>query len=294
MLNSLNDPPYLGGNRHWSANHDTPPDAVVLIRGGGAVNDLAWLNDYALAKLICELRVPLLTGIGHERDSTVLDEVAHTKFDTPSKVIAGIEQVIKRRALEAQHAYAEITRAAELTLQKARLSVQRFDTAVRSGARQQIDVARRTSAEHLTAVKGVSVETLINARSLAKEKLAAIRQDAARVLTLAKTKSSTHHDFVLERASSHVLRTREVVNANIESVRQGAMRAVQEAKTKSESLIREITGQGPSKTLARGFAMIRDPEGKPVTRAEQVQSGQTVEVQFSDGAVSATMQKDAK
>ena len=50
-------------------------DAVVIIRGGGAVNDLAWLNDYDLARCICELDIPVLTGIGHERDSTVLDEM---------------------------------------------------------------------------------------------------------------------------------------------------------------------------------------------------------------------------
>ena len=63
------------------------PDAVVIIRGGGAVNDLAWLNDYDLGRCICELPVPVLTGIGHERDTTVLDEVAHTRYDTPSKVL---------------------------------------------------------------------------------------------------------------------------------------------------------------------------------------------------------------
>ena len=65
------------------------PDAIVIIRGGGAVNDLAWLNDYELARFICLSSVPVLTGIGHERDSTILDEVAHQSFDTPSKVVAG-------------------------------------------------------------------------------------------------------------------------------------------------------------------------------------------------------------
>ena len=70
------------------------PDALVIIRGGGAINDLAWLNDYALARFICELTIPVMTGIGHERDSTLPDEVAHARFDTPSKVIAGIEQQI--------------------------------------------------------------------------------------------------------------------------------------------------------------------------------------------------------
>lgn len=62
------------------------PDAIVFIRGGGAVNDLAWLNDYALVRFICDQAIPVHTGIGHERDSTLLDEVANTSFDTPSKV----------------------------------------------------------------------------------------------------------------------------------------------------------------------------------------------------------------
>ena len=63
---------------------------MVILRGG-AVNDLAWLNDYGLARLICDMPIPVFTGIGHERDTTVLDEVAHARYDTPSKVIAGIE-----------------------------------------------------------------------------------------------------------------------------------------------------------------------------------------------------------
>lgn len=88
------------------------PDAVVIIRGGGAVNDLAWLNDYDLARCICDLAIPVFTGIGHERDSTVLDEVTHTKFDTPSKVIAGIEKVIRMRAQEAKEHFEEIAKMA--------------------------------------------------------------------------------------------------------------------------------------------------------------------------------------
>lgn len=83
-------------------NGDIPPDAVAIIRGGGTVNDLAWLNDYALARAICVLDIPVHTGIGHERDSTVLDEVANQCFDTPSKTIAGIEHVIVRRTQEVQ------------------------------------------------------------------------------------------------------------------------------------------------------------------------------------------------
>lgn len=79
-------------------------DALIIIRGGGAVNDLAWLNDYDLARFVCLSPVPVFTGIGHERDSTVLDEVAHRSFDTPSKVIGAIENQIAGRARDAKEA----------------------------------------------------------------------------------------------------------------------------------------------------------------------------------------------
>jgi exodeoxyribonuclease VII large subunit len=65
-----------------------------VIRGGGAVTDLAWLNDLDLAKLLCQSRLAVFTGIGHERDSTILDEIAHRRFDTPSKFALHISSSI--------------------------------------------------------------------------------------------------------------------------------------------------------------------------------------------------------
>lgn len=80
--------------RNWAKEVKTAPDLIVIIRGGGAVNDLAYLNDYDLATLLCKRSVPIWVGIGHEKDRTILDEVAHRSFDTPSKVIAGIRNLI--------------------------------------------------------------------------------------------------------------------------------------------------------------------------------------------------------
>lgn len=79
------------------------PDAVVLIRGGGAASDLNWLNDENLARAICRYPVPVFTGIGHDQDSTILDEIAHSHFSTPSKVIEHIRQHIQNNALEADN-----------------------------------------------------------------------------------------------------------------------------------------------------------------------------------------------
>ncbi|WP_417211479.1 exodeoxyribonuclease VII large subunit [Acinetobacter venetianus] len=86
------------GLRQWVKDYAIPPDLIVIIRGGGAVNDLAYLNDYDLAALLCKRKVPIWVGIGHEKDRTILDEIAHRSFDTPSKVIAGIRNIISERS----------------------------------------------------------------------------------------------------------------------------------------------------------------------------------------------------
>lgn len=85
------------GLRQWATDFNTPPDLIVIIRGGGAVNDLAYLNDYELAALLAKRTVPIWVGIGHEKDRTILDEVANRSFDTPSKVIGGIRNLIAER-----------------------------------------------------------------------------------------------------------------------------------------------------------------------------------------------------
>ena len=59
-------------------------DAVVIIRGGGATSDLSGFDTYLLAAACTQFPLPIITGIGHERDDTVLDSVAHTRVKTPT------------------------------------------------------------------------------------------------------------------------------------------------------------------------------------------------------------------
>mgnify|MGYP000847439391 CR=1 FL=1 len=61
-------------------------DAVIIIRGGGATSDLSCFDSYMLAANCAQFPLPIITGIGHERDETVLDIVAHTRAKTPTAV----------------------------------------------------------------------------------------------------------------------------------------------------------------------------------------------------------------
>ena len=59
-------------------------DVVVIIRGGGATSDLSGFDTYLLAASCAQFPLPIITGIGHERDDTVIDKVAHTRVKTPT------------------------------------------------------------------------------------------------------------------------------------------------------------------------------------------------------------------
>ncbi|EJX01347.1 exodeoxyribonuclease VII large subunit [gut metagenome] len=68
-------------------------DVVVIIRGGGATSDLSGFDTYLLAAACAQFPLPVITGIGHERDDTVLDLVSHTRVKTPT---AAAEYLISR------------------------------------------------------------------------------------------------------------------------------------------------------------------------------------------------------
>ena len=75
-------------------------DVVVIIRGGGATSDLTGFDTLALAENVAQFPLPVITGIGHERDDTVLDLVSHTRVKTPTAaaefiIHLGVEQLLR-------------------------------------------------------------------------------------------------------------------------------------------------------------------------------------------------------
>lgn len=84
-------------------------DAVVIIRGGGAKSELSCFDNYAIASHIAQFPLPVLSGIGHQRDDTIVDMVAHTRLKTPTAVaefiisqMADFEEYIEHFAEKAQ------------------------------------------------------------------------------------------------------------------------------------------------------------------------------------------------
>ncbi len=141
-------------------------DAVAIIRGGGAVSDLNGFDTYLLAANVAQFPLPVLTGIGHERDETVLDLVAHTRLKTPTAVAAFLIEtrrdetaaldLLKQRLLKAVNERMESERlhytqigtrfqmAATHYGSRQREQLTRLSTRMELHAKQQLQAARNT------------------------------------------------------------------------------------------------------------------------------------------------------
>ena len=93
-------------------------DLVLLVRGGGATVGLAALNEFGLARAICRMPVPVVTGIGHATNHSILDEVAWRATDTPSKALGLVKAILRQRADKAISAHRAILGALDRMLEQ--------------------------------------------------------------------------------------------------------------------------------------------------------------------------------
>ena len=282
----------LQGLTSWQDLGQQQPDAVVIIRGGGAVNDLAWLNDYDLARCICELPVPVLTGIGHERDRSVLDEVAHASYDTPSKVIAAIEQMIVKRALDARANRDTVIQAAEQAVHKARRDIEQSHVGIRAAALLALRDGREQAVLQFQAIRHNSLLKLQQARHAVPATMAEIATQARQTLHEARQGADQHQASVIERGAQQAALAQDRAHQALDQVAEAARRQVLDARTRAEATIREIAGQGPEKTLGRGFAVVRAEDGTTITGASAAREAGDLQIEFRDGRLPARVRTE--
>lgn len=133
-------------------------DAVVLIRGGGSASDLSCFNSYRLCSYVAQFPLPVMTGIGHDKDTSVADMVAHTPLKTPTAVaawlvdrMARIEAWLEEMTMQLSSLATAATKAQELKLErlKSELKIQaatycqRADTQLRLMREQLLSLVSR-------------------------------------------------------------------------------------------------------------------------------------------------------
>ena len=121
-------------------------DAVAIIRGGGSTSDLECYNSYHLAFAVTQMPLPVLTGIGHDKDTSVTDMVAHTMLKTPTAVAQWIDQratdfdgALEYCAITLRDICRQTTHAATLRLEQMATDVRHLVERTLQGENQKLD-----------------------------------------------------------------------------------------------------------------------------------------------------------
>jgi exodeoxyribonuclease VII large subunit len=193
-------------------------DALVVIRGGGARNELAVFDAERIARAIASSPVPVLTGLGHEIDRSVADEVAHTTLKTPTACAGELIARAARYSAETEAVFASILRESHHSLTAATTDLS--ETAHR--------IARRTHAavERADERLGIRIATLAHAAP------ACLARSDHHLLET-RQRMVTRTDTIIERASSRL----DVIAARV----GGLDPAVQLAR--GWSITRDATGR---------------------------------------------------
>ncbi|HEX4306649.1 MAG TPA: exodeoxyribonuclease VII large subunit [Solirubrobacterales bacterium] len=246
-------------------------EAIVVTRGGGSLADLWAFCDETLCRTVAMLRVPVISAVGHERDSTLIDDVAAACCSTPT------------HAAEA---------AVPLDCGAARTEARRRALALRRGA----DGAIAARARHLGALARGPARALQRQRTILNQKTREIRAASERGIAERASTQRRIAGLVLERARRRA--RGQVERATDEGRRQGAAldtaaaRAVAQRREALRNATVALRAHDPERTLERGYALAETADGEPLTSAAAADAAGRFSLRFSDGRIDATTAGD--
>lgn len=239
-------------------------DAVVIIRGGGAVSELRAFDDYTLCEAVAQFPLPVISGIGHDRDVSVLDLIAHTSLKTPTAVASFL---IEELAVELGEL---VQRQRQLLLRLQTLSMERTAWLHSVASRLPLLARGRLDRERRRLIQLPSQLTL-SARSYLDQSRHQLHF-TTRQLPLLTSYLVRHYRQELAKSLAplplSVERLRERLGATLERQEQAIRLA------------------HPDEVLRRGFSLV-SVGGRIITRREQLASGVDLSIRFADGAIEA-------
>ncbi|MFG1360206.1 exodeoxyribonuclease VII large subunit [Xanthobacter pseudotagetidis] len=264
------------------------PDVIVVARGGGSLEDLLGFSEEIVVRAAAESAIPLVSAVGHETDVTLIDFAADLRAPTPtaaaelvvpvrSDLIAQVEGLgarlaaapvrLQERRRADLRALSRLLPTAESLLEAPR---QRLDAA---GDRLPRALAANAVAHRVRlAAARLSPQTLRTRMARSGERFAA---QAGRLDMLGRARRAA---FGLSRRGLGDLSRR--AGRAIE----GMLRAERRQLASLSQLLEALSYHG---VLARGFALVRDAEGRAVRAAAAVAPGAALEIEFADGRLAA-------
>ena len=297
------------------AGGDPPrPDVLIVARGGGSLEDLMAFNEEIVVRAAAACRIPLISAVGHETDTTLIDLASDRRAPTPtaaaemaiparSDLIADLAQK-GSRLIGALHRLAQESR---LRLSRVERSIPDLPALIGSARQRLDDRAERAllALPSLLARRRV-ILTSVERRLPDPHKLTApawesIRDHTFRLRLSAPGLVAAHRsglDMASQKLAAAVHRALTTLRGRADRVTgrltDAPLRAsLREAHAHLAGIAPRLQAASPLALLRRGYVLVTNPAGQPVTSAASVKPGGRLHLQFSDGEVDAVAQAGA-
>lgn len=237
-------------------------DCIVIIRGGGATSDLAGFDDLALARSVANCLLPVVVGIGHERDNTVLDYIANTRVKTPTAAAEWLIAQGENALAQAIDYASQIAKYVSNRLSGDTRMLEFMEEKVSLSARQRVSTAQARLNE-ITAALPLTVRNRIIRDSQLLE----------RAMRTVQTSGLLH----ISRASARLDNALQVI-------RRDTSQALKREDTRLLRMTEMIEVLSPQSVLNRGYSITRI-NGKAIADASNLRPGDTIHTTLASGEI---------
>ena len=287
------------------------PDLIIVARGGGSLEDLWGFNEEAPARAVAESEIPVISAVGHETDVTLIDYVADLRAPTPtgaaevalpvrSELVAtigdlhlrqygAISRMMDRRRSDLRSAARALPQPRDILA----LARQRFDM-VSGRLEQGLIGSTQVRRSRLDVAAGRLRPTLVTERLKVQRDRLGERSDR-----LHKSLAISSQTKRAQLSGTAVRLRAELVTGRIElqterltdrtaRLNRVSLLTVEQKRKQLDAASRLLESLSHKGVLKRGFALVRDRNGKLIRRAEQINPGSPLSLSFEDGSISAT------